>query len=248
MVPIRISLSLIGQVLFVKCSSDHIFLFNFLVLALSYRLLPYHVVADYEAEEDDRILDSDTTGQILSRSQQWDHNIAAKVAEFTSTFEKQTLAFNIITRKRTLGEFRSEERLMLEQALLQEEKRAIMEVRAEIESRAGREAHEAKLRMAALQAEQARAESQAHAELMARAPIRVNALGSQGNDASMNHELTDQEQGVIPDEMINGWGNNAQRVEREPSDDFLNDEEAENGDAGMQEEWRESAEFDLNSR
>lgn len=212
------------------------------------RLLPYHVVADYEAEEDDRILDSDTTGQILSRSQQWDHNIAAKVAEFTSTFEKQALAFNIITRKRALGEFRSEERLMIEQALLQEEKRAIMEVRAEMESRAGREAQEAKMRMAAMQAEQARAESQAHAELMARAPIRVNALGSQGNDASMNHELTDQEQGVIPDEMINGWGNNAQRGEREPSDDFLNDEEAENGDTGMQEEWRESGEFDLNSR
>ncbi|CAL4906842.1 unnamed protein product [Urochloa decumbens] len=39
------------------------------------RLLAYHVVADYEAEEDDRILDSDTSGQIPSRLQQWDHNI-----------------------------------------------------------------------------------------------------------------------------------------------------------------------------
>src|SRR5262249_52037875 len=106
------------------------------------RLLPYHVIADYEAEEDDRILDSDTTGQMLSRSQQWDHNIAAKVAEFTSTFEKQALAFNIITRKRALGEFRSEERLMIEQALFQEEKRAMLELKAELESRekAGREA------------------------------------------------------------------------------------------------------------
>ncbi|KAL8141539.1 hypothetical protein V2J09_014571 [Rumex salicifolius] len=199
------------------------------------RLLPYHVVADYEAEEDDRILDSDTTGQMPSRSQQWDHNIAAKVAEFTATFEKQALAFNIITRKRAIGEFRSEERLMIEQALLQEEKRAMLELRAEIESRekAGREAHEAKLRMAAFQAEQARAESHAHAaEMAARAPIRPNA---QGNDGTMS----EQEHGANPDEMMNGWGNNSNvHREEEPSEDFLNDEEAENGDAGMH-EWRE---------
>ncbi|PPS00571.1 hypothetical protein GOBAR_AA20088 [Gossypium barbadense] len=172
------------------------------------RLLPYHVVADYEAEEDDRILDSDTTGQMPSRSQQWDHNIAAKVAEFTATFEKQALAFNIISRKRAAGEFRSEERLMVEQALLQEEKRAMLELRAEIESRekAGREAHEAKLRMAAMS------------------------------------------QGLNPDEMMNGWGNNAPRDEKEPSEDFLNDEETENGDTSVQNEWREVGEFDLNSR
>jgi len=190
------------------------------------------VVADYEAEEDDRILDSDTTGQMPSRSQQWDHNIAAKVAEFTATFEKQALAFNIISRKRAMGEFRSEERLMIEQALLQEEKRAMLEIRAEIESRekAGREAHEAKLRMAAMvQAEQARA-------------------GSQGNDVAIGHDMGEQEQGGNTDEMINGWGNNAQRDEKEPSEDFLNDEETENGEAGMQDGWREVGEFDLNSR
>ncbi|GAB2210723.1 hypothetical protein Droror1_Dr00016006 [Drosera rotundifolia] len=215
------------------------------------RLLPYHVVADYEAEEDDRILDSDTTGQMLSRSQQWDHNIAAKVAEFTATFEKQALAFNIITRKRALGEFRSEERLMVEQALFQDEKRAMMELRAEFESRerAGREAHEAKLRMAGIQAEQARAESLAvNAELRARAPIRVSALGSQGNDALVGHDLMEQERQVNPDELMNGWGNNGQREEKEPSEDFLNDEEAENGDTATQEEWRDAGEFDLNSR
>lgn len=212
------------------------------------RLLPYHVVADYEAEEDDRILDSDTTGQMPSRSQQWDHNISAKVAEFTATFEKQALAFNIISRKRAMGEFRSEERMMIEQALCQEEKRAFIELKAEIESRekAGREAHEAKLRMAAMvQAEQARAESQAHAEMMARAPIRTSALGSQGNDISIGHNMGEQEH---PDEMMNGWGNNMQRDEKEPSEDFLNDEETENGDTGMQDGWREVGEFDLNTR
>ncbi|XP_038998219.1 basic-leucine zipper transcription factor A-like isoform X2 [Hibiscus syriacus] len=215
------------------------------------RLLPYHVVADYEEEEDDRILDSDPAGQMPSRSQQWDHNVAAKVAEFAATFEKQALAFNIISRKRTAGEFRSEERLMVEQALLQEEKRAMVELKAEIESRekAGREAHEAKMRMAAMvQAEQARAESQAHAEIMARGPIRVNALGSQGGNLPIIHDIGEQSQGVNPDEMMNGWGNNAQRDEKEPSEDFLNDEETDNGDMGVQNEWREVGEFDLNSR
>ncbi|KAI3746075.1 hypothetical protein L6452_08496 [Arctium lappa] len=201
------------------------------------RLLPYHVVADYEAEEDDRILDSDTTGQVLSRCQQWDHSIANKVAEFTATFEKQVLAFNIISRKRSIGEFRSEERLLIEQALLQEERRALFEARSEIETRqkAGREAHAANLRMAAMaQAEQARA------EMMARAPIRASALGSMGEQ---------QEQEVSPDEMMNGWGNNTtQKDEKEPSEDFLNDEERENGDTGVQSDWREGGEFDLNSR
>ncbi|CAH1419930.1 unnamed protein product [Lactuca virosa] len=197
------------------------------------RLLPYHVVADYEAEEDDRILDSDSTGQALSRSQQWDQNIANKVSEFTATFEKQVLAFNIISRKRAMGEFRSEERLLVEQMLLQEERRALFEARAEMETR-GREAHAASLRMAVIaQAEQARA------EMMARAPIRANALGMGA------HEM-DQE--VNHDEMMNGWGENIQRDEREPSEDFLNDEERENGDIGMQSDWREGGEFDLNIR
>lgn len=205
-------------------------------------------MADYEAEEDDRILDSDTTGQMLSRSQQWDNNIAAKIAEFTATFEKQALAFNIISQKRGLGEFRSEERLMIEQALLQEEKRAMMELRAELESRekAGREAHEAKLRMAAMvQAEQARADSQSHAEMMSRTPIRGSVLGS--HDIAIGHDIGEQSQGGNPGEMINGWGNNSQRDEKEPSDDFLNDE-AENGDTGTQDGWREVGEFDLNAR
>ncbi|KAL9998562.1 putative GLTSCR protein region [Helianthus debilis subsp. tardiflorus] len=202
------------------------------------RLLPYHVVADYEAEEDDRILDSDTMGQVLSRTQQWDQSIANKVSEFTATFEKQVLAFNIISRKRAIGEFRSEERLLIEQALFQEERRSLMEARAEMEKqqKAGREAQAANMRMAAMaQAEQARA------EMMARAPIRASAMGSMG----------EQEQEVNADEMMNGWNdndNNNQRDEKEPSEDFLNDEERENGDTGVQSDWREGGEFDLNTR
>ncbi|KAL8471138.1 hypothetical protein ACS0TY_028102 [Phlomoides rotata] len=210
------------------------------------RLLPYHVVADYEAEEDDKILDSATTGQVLSRSQQWDNNIAAKVAEFTATFEKQVLAFNIISRKRGLGEFRTEEKLMMEQLLLQEEKRSLMELRAEMDSRqkASRESHEANMRMAAMaHVDQAHAESHAHAEMMARvAPIRANALGSRVP------EMGEQEQDFQQDDIINGWGTSAQKDEKEPSEDFLNDDETENGDAALQSEWPGGGELDLNAR
>jgi hypothetical protein len=209
-------------------------------IAAKIRLLPYHVVADYEAEEDDRILDSDATGQIPSRLQQWDHNILVKIAEFTTTFEKQVLAYNIMTKKRAIGEFRSEERLMLEQALLQEEKQATMELRAEIELRekAGREAAEAKMRMA--MAEHARVEAQAHSDMIGQGPLRANAAASQGDDGA-SHDMA-QEQGE------DGW-ENAQRDDDDPSEDFLNyDNDPENENSDMQEDWRQSGEFDLNSR
>ncbi|KAI3474518.1 hypothetical protein Pfo_029428 [Paulownia fortunei] len=220
------------------------------IMLLVLRLLPYHVVADYEAEEDDKILDSATTGQILSRSQQWDHNIAAKVAEFTATFEKQVLAFNIISRKRGLGEFRTEEKLMMEQLLLQEEKRALLELRAEMDSRqkASRETHEANMRMAAMvHVEQARAESQAHAEMIARAPIRASALGSRGSN-TIGPDIGEQEQDFQQDDIINGWGSSTQKDDKEPSEDFLNDDETENGDAALQSEWPGGGELDLNAR
>ncbi|KAL6006473.1 hypothetical protein ACLOJK_037427 [Asimina triloba] len=213
-------------------------------------LLPYHVVADYEAEEDDRILDSDMTGQMLSRSQQWDHTIATKVAEFIATFEKQVMAFNIISRKRSVGEFRAEEKLMIEQALLQDEKQALLELRAEIESRekAGREAAEAKMRMVMAQAEQARAEVQAHSEMISRVPMRGSAVGTQGDESAVHDAAGTQDQRVNMDEMLHGWGD-GQREDEEPSEDFLNDEnEPENGVAGMQDGWQEVGELDLNAR
>ncbi|KAM7274062.1 hypothetical protein ACFE04_028726 [Oxalis oulophora] len=204
------------------------------------RLIPYHVVSEVEAEEDDRILESDTTGQVLSRTQQWDNNITAKVAEFTSTFEKQVLAFNLINHKRATGELRSEERLTLEQLMLREEKNLMMEVHNKIKARerANREAHEARMRMAQAQAqaEQARAElmraEQARAELM-RGPIRAGAFGLQGSNVRVN-----------PDGMMSGWGNNAGRDESESSEDFLNDNE----DDGAQGGWHGPGNFDLNRR
>ncbi|KAG6510212.1 hypothetical protein ZIOFF_028221 [Zingiber officinale] len=211
-------------------------------------LLPYHVVSDYEAEEDDRILDSDTTGQIFSRIQQWDNNILAKIAEFATTFEKQVLAFDIMTQKRAQGEFRSEERLMIEQALLQEEKQALLgiRVRAELESKenAGREAAEAKVQVATAQVEHARAEAQERAEMYAHASMRVGSAAL--SEAGPGLDIVPEQGGNM--DKIHQWGN-AQREDEEPSEDFLNDEnEPENRDTGTQGEWREAGKLDLNSR
>ncbi|CAA6659980.1 unnamed protein product [Spirodela intermedia] len=248
----RVEVEMAQQDAWKVCNPDVKRPFSSLEDAVS-RLLPYHVVADYEAEEDDRILDSDATGQVPSRLMQWDHNILSRIHDFTNTFEKQVLAFNIMSRKRAQGEFRSEERLMLEQALLQEEKQAILRLRAEMDSRekAHREAAEvAKMQMAmAAQAKQAQA---SHAEMIARAPLRAAAaLGHHGGESSVFG--MGQDHGGNADEGVHqvwgGSGGAAQREEEEHSEDYLNDEnEPENGEAGLHDEWREVGGLDLNTR
>ncbi|KAG5617501.1 hypothetical protein H5410_017325 [Solanum commersonii] len=50
----------------------------------------------------------------------------------------------------------------------------------------------------------------------------------------MGNDVGEHGQEVSPDEMINGWGNNGHKDEKEPSEDFLNDEETDNGDVGTQ--------------
>ncbi|KAG2245589.1 hypothetical protein Bca52824_085217 [Brassica carinata] len=186
------------------------------------RLLPYHVVADYEAEEDEMILHSDTTTSqtVVSRSQQWDDSIAAKVGEFTDTFEKQVEAFNAITQKRRDGELRSEERLVVEQLLLMEERNACSEVKFELDREM--KAHEARLRMAAM--------AQAGQGMMAHNPLRGNAFGNYGEQ---------QQQGGLylnPDEMM-------MRMREGTSRKLLNDE-----DTGQHGNWRGNGEFDLNTQ
>ncbi|CAI0566456.1 unnamed protein product [Linum tenue] len=65
--------------------------------------------------------------------------------------------------------------------------------------------------------------------MMGRGPIRANALaGSQG---SIGDDMGEQEHNVNPDEMMNGWGNNMQRDDKEPSEDFLNDDEEKDNEA-----------------
>ncbi|KAH9308154.1 hypothetical protein KI387_036065 [Taxus chinensis] len=232
------------------------------------RILPYHVVADYEFEEDDRILDSDTTGQVLSRSQVWEQNILAKIGELNAAFERQIHTYNSLLRRRAQGDLRSEERLMIEQSILQDERQKLIDTRTEIESRekAGREAAEAKMRIAIAQAEQARAEAQA--EVLARAEAarveaaRVEALAkARAEEQHIVHEPAMHEQGVNMEEILHNWGTLQREDDAEPSEDFLNDDhDQETGDDrgfqnmevasgnGMHDDWREVGELDLNMR
>lgn len=174
----------------------------------SYRLLPYHVVADYEGEEEDDGLDDNQ----LSRAQQWDYHIAAKMEEFGATFEKQVREFNEMTQKRGIGELRTEERWLTELLQLQEERQATHDLKAALiasRQRAAQEAHEANLQMAAmLHASQARTdEPQTHnyQMMMTQAPIQPSPVGP---------DMPIQQWLVSPGDMTNACENNAQRNEK----------------------------------
>ncbi|RWW05772.1 hypothetical protein GW17_00030934, partial [Ensete ventricosum] len=156
-----------------------------------HRLLPYHVVSDYNSEEDDRILESDTTGDTKSRSQQWDNDVLGTVTKFNAMFEKQVGNFNMMLRKRAQGEFRSEERLMLDKALIQEEMEAFLKTKVEIESRekADKEAAQAQMQMAMAQGEQAQAELRSDANVYAASlPYEGNMDGLHGWNCSKRDE------------------------------------------------------------
>ncbi|GLJ21948.1 hypothetical protein SUGI_0411080 [Cryptomeria japonica] len=237
------------------------------------RILPYHVVTDYEIEDDDRLLDSDTAGQMLSRFQVWEQNLLAKVGELSVAFERQINTYNSLLRRRAQGDLRSEERLMIEQIILHDERQKLMETRAEIESRekAGREAAEAKRRIAIAEQQaraEAQAQAQAHAEVLARADAarveaaRVEALAkARAEEQHTVHESSMQEQGVNMDEILHNWGPLQREDDAEPSEDFLNDDhDQEAGDDrgfqnmgvalgnGMHDDWRDVGELDLNMR
>lgn len=64
---------------------------------------------------------------------------------------------------------------------------------------------------------------------MTRNPLRANAVWFQGDSIQLIHEVGEQGRNMNPDEIMNGWENNSQRDEKEPSEEFLNDEENENG-------------------
>ena len=117
------------------------------------------------------------------------------------------------------GEFRSEERLMLEQALLQEEKQAILRLRLEIEREA---AEAAKMQAAMTQA------------------IGRRGMGEgSGSGAGVG--------GVsVPHSTAFRGAEEGGRREEDQEEDYLN--EPENGNVGLHDQWREVGGLDLNTR
>ncbi|KAJ1270706.1 hypothetical protein BS78_06G072400 [Paspalum vaginatum] len=116
------------------------------------RLLPYHVFADYEEEDD--VIDSSVTEN--SSTQKWEDDMGARVEVLMEHFEKQVLSFNVMTQHRAAGLTRTEERLLLERALHEDERRQVERLNAVIAQHQQREHQEA-----AARARQALAQAQA---------------------------------------------------------------------------------------
>jgi hypothetical protein len=98
------------------------------------RLLPYHVFAD--SDEDDGVNGDGTncssyaTETEKSSAQESEDGMNATKEYLLAEFEKQVLTFNLMTRQRAEGFNRGEERLMLERALFEDERRLTEQVRA----------------------------------------------------------------------------------------------------------------------
>ncbi|XP_014751139.2 uncharacterized protein LOC104585560 [Brachypodium distachyon] len=89
------------------------------------RLLPYHVFADYE--EDDDVCEGDTE---KSSDEKWDQQVIEAMSSQISEFEKQVLAFNVMAGKRADGTMCSEEKLLLDLMLQNDERRMTEHLRA----------------------------------------------------------------------------------------------------------------------
>ncbi|MCO5583649.1 hypothetical protein L7F22_037562 [Adiantum nelumboides] len=183
------------------------------------RLLPFHVLADYDADDvNDKFLDS--TGRVLSRSQLWNESLTAKIHEFKATFQKQIDVFNALAKKRADGEMRAEEGLMVEQFLFQDEKQKVLEMKVEMErERAERDA-EARMKeaMERARAEQARMQEAARPQHVGRVVPGVNMLGDSfvfgagaqlQDEGKCGHEPNSPEQDGAVDDMLNSWDEDA---------------------------------------
>ncbi|KAH7429309.1 hypothetical protein KP509_09G041200 [Ceratopteris richardii] len=171
------------------------------------RLLPFHVLADYDADDvNDKFLD--TTGRVLSRSQLWNESLTAKIHEFKATFQKQIDIFNTFTRKRTDGEMRSEEGLMIERYLLQDEKQKYLELKAEIErERIAREAIErAQVEQASMQEAVRQQSSQFAPDMNMLGNSFGHAAGLQfQEDGKSGLGQNSPEQDGAVEDMLNSW-------------------------------------------
>lgn len=131
---------------------------RFFFLDLMVRLLPYHVFADLELEEDEGIEIDATVMTQKSSAQESEDKLNAQMEHLLAEFEKQVLAFNVMTRQRAEGTSRAEEQVMLEVALLNDERQQTERVRAAIAQQNQQEQQEAaRARLAIAQAQAAAA-------------------------------------------------------------------------------------------
>ena len=97
------------------------------------RLLAFHVLADDDSDDVKDIV-VDSTGRVLSYSRYWNEALCSKIKEHQSAFHAQLDAFNCFLKKRTKGEAKVEESIMVEHLLLQDERRKMNDVKEEVEN------------------------------------------------------------------------------------------------------------------
>lgn len=215
------------------------------------RLLPYHVVAEYDPEELEVSPSESRSGAttlLISRAQSWNDTLKAKTAEYVGALDKHINTFNSIMKRRSDGEMRGEERLLVEKYLLVDERQKLADARAKIEAkeRAEREAQEARVKEALAQAEKARAEALARAEAQAQAEAaRAKALAQA--EAAQQAESSQQLSQVFPSDIsiddtlqppingeglenLEGWGSSEGEEEYEETQPAKEDEEDEDED------------------
>lgn len=106
-----------------------------LINASECRLLPYHVVAEYDLEELEVSPSESRSGSttlLISRAQSWNDTLKAKTAEYMGALDKHINTYNNILKRRADGEMRGEERLLVEKYLLVDERQKLADARAKV--------------------------------------------------------------------------------------------------------------------
>ncbi|CAK9209769.1 unnamed protein product [Sphagnum troendelagicum] len=211
------------------------------------RLLPYHIVAEYEP--DDMEVSTSESGVPVSRSQAWKESLESKSSDFMRMLDKQINTFNSIMRRRAEGDMRGEERLLVEKWLLVDERQKLADARAQIEAKekAEREAQEARVKEALAQAERARAEALARAEAQAqaeaaRAQATAQAEAAQQDDAEQQTNQVSNLQQVINLNQLQQpqrGGDGVENLEDWESSEAEEDDVAQGGDDKEEEDDEE---------
>lgn len=93
------------------------------------------MVAEYDLEELEVSPSESRSGAttlLISRAQSWNDTLKAKTAEYMGALDKHINTYNSILKRRTDGEMRGEERLLVEKYLLVDERQKLADARAKV--------------------------------------------------------------------------------------------------------------------
>jgi hypothetical protein len=154
------------------------------------RLLPYHVFAEYEENDDvDEPISGGTssisTTTDKSSAQNWEDGMGTQLEGFFEHFEKQVLTFNVMTQQHAAGLNRAEEQLILGMSMVEDERRQLERLRAAVSQHQQQEAARARLALV-----QAQAQAQAAGGWHAFVAVGRGEGASRGQAVAMQQQET----------------------------------------------------------